>query len=200
MGHNHTDCCCGYHSKDQTAITKKRLFSLGFVIILTLLTKPFMSDQLIKRADAYYCSGLYDDAVRQYKKAILLNKANSDIWVSLGNSFKAKKEVKKAITALREAVILAPEDRAANFYLGMALATSKDYNSAVTYFEKVRSLGAEPKEQLLSGGFSYYRSSLRMLAICFEKLRECEKAATIREEFKRAYHGDSSMCEKKRLH
>jgi tetratricopeptide (TPR) repeat protein len=196
MNHNHTDCCCGHHNKDQTAITKKRLFSLGFVLVLTLLIKPFMADQLIKRADAYYCSGLYDDAIRQYKKAILLSKADSDIWVSLGNSFEAKKEVNKAIAAFREAVKAAPEDRAANFYLGMALATSKDYHSALAYFEKVRIFGAEPKEQLLSGGFSYYRSSLRMLAVCFEKLREFEKAAEVREELKRLYHGDALAHEK----
>jgi tetratricopeptide (TPR) repeat protein len=196
MGHNHTDCCCGYHSKDQTAITKKRLFSLGFVLILTLLIKPFMADQLIKRADAYYCSGLYDDAIRQYKKAILLSKADSDIWVSLGNSFEAKKEVNKAIAAFREAVKVVPEDRAANFYLGMALATSKNYNAAVAYFEKVRILGDEPKEQLLSGGFSYYKSSLKMLAVCFEKLQEFEKAAEVREDLKQAYR-DNTLAHKK---
>jgi tetratricopeptide (TPR) repeat protein len=184
MEHNHTSCCCDHHSKDQTGITKKWLFSLGFVLVLTLLIKPFIADQLIKRADAYYVSGFYDDAIRQYKKVILLSKADSDIWINLGDCFKAKSELGEAIAAFREAVKVSPEDRAANFNLGMALAKSKDYNSAIVYFEKVRSLGAESKEQLLLYGISYYRSSLKMLAICFEKLQQFEKAATAREELK----------------
>ena len=102
----------------------------------------------------------------------------------MGNSFKAKREVNRAIAAFREAVKAAPEDRAANFNLGMALVMSKDYNSAVVYFEQVRSLGAEPKEQLVNGSFSYYKSSLKMLAVCFEKLQEFEKAAAVSEELK----------------
>jgi tetratricopeptide (TPR) repeat protein len=150
-----------------------------------------MANQLIQRADAYYCFGLYDDAIRQYKKALLLNRADSDIWVSLGNSFEAKKEINNAIAAFREAVKIAPEDRAANFNLGMAFVISKDYSSAVLYFEKVRSLGAEPKEQLLGGGFSYYRSSLKMLAVCLEKLQESEKAAAVQEEFERVCSNDT---------
>jgi len=198
MDRNHISCCCSHHGKDQTRITQRWLFSLGFVLVFTLLIKPFMADQLIKRADAYYSSGFYDDAIRQYKKVILLNKTDSDAWISLGDSFKAKREVGKAIAAFREAVKAAPEDRAANFKLGMALAMSKDkdYDSAVVYFEKVRSLGAEPKEQLLVGGFSYYRSSLNMLAICLEKLQEFEKATKVWEEFERACRGDTSACEK----
>jgi tetratricopeptide (TPR) repeat protein len=148
-----------------------------------------MTNQLIQRADAYYCFGLCDDAIRQYKKALLLNRADSNIWVSLGNSFKAEGEADKATAAFREAVKIAPEDRAANFNLGMAFVLNKDYKSAVAYFEKVRSLGAEPEEQLSGGGFSYYRSSLKMLAVCFEKLQEFEKATSVREEF-------TSACKK----
>jgi tetratricopeptide (TPR) repeat protein len=155
-----------------------------------------MADHLIKRADAYYSFGFYDDAIRQYKKAVLLNRADSDAWISLGNSFKAKKEVNKAIAAFREAVKVSPEDKAANFNLGMALAMSRDYNSAIVYFEKVRSFGAESKEQRLFDGFSYYRSSLKMLAICFEKLQQFEKAATLRDELKRASSGNDSACGK----
>jgi uncharacterized protein HemY len=146
-----------------------------------------MANQLIQRADAYYCFGLYDDAIRQYKKALLLNRADSDIWVSLGNSFEAKREINKAIAAFKEAVKIAPEDRAANFNLGMAFVISKDYSSAIVYFEKVRSLGAESNGQLLGGGFSYFRSSLKMLVTCHEKLQEFEKAAAVQEEFERVY-------------
>ncbi|MFZ0034520.1 MAG: tetratricopeptide repeat protein [Sedimentisphaerales bacterium] len=196
MDHNHTNCCCNHYSKDQTRIARKRIFSLGFVLVIVLLIKPFMADQLIKRADAYYTFGFYDDAIRQYKKAILLSKADSDIWINLGDCFKAKSEVGEAIAAFREAVNVAPEDRAANFNLGMALAMSKNYNSAVAYFEKVRSFGAESKEQRVFDGFSYYRSSLKMLAICLEKLHEFEKEAIVREEFKLACRGDTLACEK----
>ncbi len=196
MDPNHTNHCCSYDSKNQTGIAKKRLFSIGFVFILILLIKPFMAEQLINRADAYYTFGLYDDAIRQYKKAILLNKVDSDIWIGLGNSFKAKKDIDKAIAAFREAVKAAPEDRATNFYLGMILATNKEYDSAVRHFEKVRNLGAETKEQLIAIGFSYYKSSLRMLAVCFDKLQEPEKAATIRQELKRALRADSVECKK----
>lgn len=196
MDHNHTNFCCNHYSKDPTGIARKRLFSLGFVLVLTLLIKPFMADQLIKRADAYYAFGFYDDAIRQYKKGILLNNADSGIWINLGDCFKAKSELGEAIAAFREAVKASPEDRAANFNLGMALAKSKDYNSAIVYFEKVRSFGAESKEQLSLYGFSYYRSSLKMLAICFEKLQQFEKAATLRDELKRASSGNGSACGK----
>ncbi len=184
MDHNHTNCCCDNHDKNQTVIGRKRLFSLGFIIALTLIIKPFMADQLIKRADAYYSFGFYDDAIRQYKKAILFSKADSDVWISLGNSFKAKEEINKAKAAFQEAVKIAPGDRAANFNMGMALAMNKDYKSAIVYFEKVRCLGVEPKEQPILGSLSHYRMSLKMLAICLEKIQEFEKAAIIREELR----------------
>jgi tetratricopeptide (TPR) repeat protein len=190
MNHNHTNCGCNSHIKDPTGITRKRIFSLSFVLVLTLLIKPFMADQLIKRADAYYAFDLYDDAIRQYKKGILLGDVSSGTWINLGDCFKEKSELSKAIAAFREAVKVAPEDRAANFYLGMALAKGEDYNSAIVYFEKVRSFGAESKEQLALYGVSYYRSSLMMLAICFEKLRQFERAATIREELERLRCGE----------
>ena len=141
-----------------------------------------MADQLIRRADAYYCNGLYEDAVRQYEKAILLDESESYVWVSLGNSLQAKNEISRAIAAYKKAVEIAPEDRSANYNLGAAFAISKDYNSAVIYFEKVRSLGPESKEELLGGGFSYYRSSLDALVICLEKIGESERAAVIRME------------------
>jgi tetratricopeptide (TPR) repeat protein len=190
MNHNHTNCGCNSHSKDPTEIARKRIFSLGFVLVLTLLIKPFMADQLIKRADAYYSFDLYDDAIRQYKKGILLSNVSSGTWINLGDCFKEKSELSKAIAAFREAVKVAPEDRAANFYLGMALAKSKDYNSAIVYFEKVRSFGAESKELLSSYGCSYYRSSLMMLAICFEKLQQFERAAMIRKELEQPHRDE----------
>ncbi|MBN1392971.1 MAG: tetratricopeptide repeat protein [Sedimentisphaerales bacterium] len=196
MDHNHTNCCCSSHSKEQTGIARERLYSTVFVIVLIFLTKPFIADQLIKRADAYYCFGLYDDAIRQYQKVLFLNRADSDIWVSLGHSFVAKREINKAIAAFRKAVKIAPEDRAANFNLGMAFVISKDYNSAVAYFEKVRKLGAESEEQLLGGGLSHYKASLKMLVTCLEKLQQFEKAAEVRRELKQAYSGNTLAREK----
>jgi hypothetical protein len=91
---------------------------------------------------------------------------------------------------------MAPEDRAANFNLGMVFAIKKDYKSAVVYFEKVRSLGAEPREQLLGSGFSCYSSSLKMLAICLEKLHEFEKAAIVQEELEQACRSETLALKK----
>ena len=189
MEHN-KNCCCRHHSESRTKTAGKWVFSVGFVFVLVILTKPFMADQLIRRADAYYCNGLYEDAVRQYEKAILLDESESFVWVSLGNSLQAKNEIGKAIAAYKKSVELAPEDRAANYNLGAAFAISKDYRSAVMYLEKVRTLGPESKEELLGGGFSYYRASLDALAMCFEKLEEFGKSAVIRKELSQLRRGE----------
>jgi hypothetical protein len=61
----------------------------------------------------------------------------------------------------------------------MVLALQKRYNGAITNFEYIRSLGPETPRQLESDPFSYYRSSLEMLALCYERTNEPKKMKAV---------------------
>ena len=137
MKHNHTEtCCCHEHHHGRIKLRAKWSFSLVFVLAAVFLIKPFIVNRIINSAEAYTAYGLYEDAVRQYHKSLFIDSKNSDIWNSLGNSYKNLGIESDAVYAYRNAIEIDPGNRAALFNLGMISMLRKDYLNAMPYFEK----------------------------------------------------------------
>ncbi|MBN1787853.1 MAG: tetratricopeptide repeat protein [Sedimentisphaerales bacterium] len=141
-------------------------FSLVFVFTIIFLIKPLLVNQLVKRAEAYTAYNFHEDAVRQYQKAVLIDRKNSNIWNSLGNSYKNLGTLPDAIDAYNIAIETNPVNRAALFNLGMIFMLKKDYAHAMPYFEKVAALGPEDAEYKKLYQFSHHKLSMEMLDLC----------------------------------
>ncbi|MDD5679637.1 MAG: tetratricopeptide repeat protein [Candidatus Omnitrophica bacterium] len=159
--------CC--HSHESAINPAKRLaFSIIFVILALFILKPFLFSQVFKRGCAYVVYPLYDDAIRQYKKAVFLNKQSDDAWDWLGYSYKGKGDIKKAIETYKDAIKINPNNEKARFGLGMIYAMNKNFNEAAGHFKYIAAMGKENEAAL--DLISYHRSSCEMLITCFEHL------------------------------
>lgn len=77
-----------------------------------------------------------DKAVKYYRKTIELDKRHADAYARLGNILFRAKHHAEARTALEMAVKMQPNNATACFYLGKIYKDSKDFQTAIQYFEK----------------------------------------------------------------
>ncbi|MGA2775297.1 MAG: tetratricopeptide repeat protein [Candidatus Omnitrophota bacterium] len=129
---------------------------------------------------------LFNDAIRSYEKAVFIDKKNVMAWDMLGYGYKSNGNLEKSIYAYHQAIKADPKDKSANFSLGVILASEKKYKEAIPYFEQIRAFG--PQERGLAIDIvSYHKSSLKLLASCYEALKEFNKRDSALEELRRYY-------------
>jgi tetratricopeptide (TPR) repeat protein len=184
------------HNRCHRKLTARRSFSVIFVIVAIIILKPLMVNQLLSRADAYSAFGLYHDSVRQCKKVLLFDKDNREAWNKLGCSYKSKGDINNSIETFERAVEIDQRNRVALFELGMIYALKKNYSKAIQYFEQVRKLGPETPEQRTEDMFSYHKSSLDMLAVSYERLKDYDKAIIMLKELK-GFYPDYTKADKR---
>lgn len=161
--------CCHSHENVVFVNPAKRLaFSIIFIFLALVVLKPFLFSQIFKRGCAYVAYPLYDDAIRQYKKCVFLNKNSDDAWDWLGYAYKGRGDVKKAIETYKDAIKINPDNKKAHFSLGMIYATNKNFNEAAGHFKYIAAMGKE--NEITLDLISYHRSSCEMLITCFERL------------------------------
>jgi len=135
---------------------------------------------------------LFNDAIRSYEKAVLIEKKNTMAWNMLGYGYKSNGDLGKSIYAYQQAIKANPKDKSANFSLGVILASEKKYKEAVPYFEQVKALGPDNGSQAVDI-VSYHKSSLRLLVTCYDALKEFDKKNNAVEELHRYYPEDGSI-------
>lgn len=188
MKHKHTEtCCCHEHHHDRIKLKVKWSFSLVFVFTAVFLIKPFIVNRIISSAQAYTAYSLHEDAVRQYHKALFIDSKNSDIWNSLGDSYKSLGTESDAVAAYRSAIETDPGNRKALFNLGMISMLRKDYQSAMPYFEKIIKLGPEDADYLVVNIFSQHKASMEMLALCYQRLGNDAEAKNLLRQLLQIY-------------
>ncbi|MFA6320506.1 MAG: tetratricopeptide repeat protein [Candidatus Omnitrophota bacterium] len=170
MTEKNPHCACGHmHDHVPLISLKKKWFLSAIFIFLSLVAlKPFLFTQIFNRACAYVAYPLYDDAIRQYKKCVFLNKNSDDAWDWLGYAYKGRGDVMEAIETYEDAIRINPDNRKARFSLGMIYVMNKDFNAAVKHFNYIVAMGKENEVTLSL--ISYHRSSCEMLITCFERL------------------------------
>ena len=167
-------CSCGHSHEGEASIrpAKKLKFSIIFIILALFVLKPFLYAQVFKRGCAYLACPLYDDAIRQYKKALFLNRQSDDAWDWLGYAYKSKGDVRKAIGVYEEAIKVNPNNIKAHFGLGMIYLMNKNFDTAAGHFRYIIAMGKEKETSSPLDIISYHHSACNMLIACYEKMGE----------------------------
>jgi tetratricopeptide (TPR) repeat protein len=170
--------------------------SMLFVLVVLFALKPLIVRNLLARAEAYTSYGLYNNAARECKKAIFLDGDNMLAWNTLGSSYKNQDDVDNAVNTYLNAININPANKNAHFKVAMIFALEQNYNRAIPHFERVRSLGPESLAVFAADPFSYYRSSLEMLSLCYERTGKSGKQQIILEELARTYSNYKKAADK----
>jgi tetratricopeptide (TPR) repeat protein len=78
-----------------------------------------------------------EEKVQHYREASRLNPNYAQAWLELGKTYYAQRNYEPAIAALNQIPQNSPEDREANFYLGLSAYAHGDYARSETAFEFV---------------------------------------------------------------
>ena len=184
--HDHCSCSHLYDHNRRPRLALRWSLSLTFVALSFIVMRPFIVKQLVSRASSYMTCELFSDAIRSYKKAVFIDKRNVMAWDMLGYGYKSNGDLEKSIYAYQEALKTDPKDKNANFSLGVILASEKKYKEAIPYLEQIRAFG--PQERGLEIDIvSYHKSSLKLLASCYEALKEFNKRNSALEDLRRYY-------------
>ena len=172
----HDSCSCSqlHAHNGQPRIALRWLLSITFIALAFIIMRPFIAKQLLSRASSYMTCELFNDAIRSYEKAVFIDKNNVMAWDTLGYGYKSNGNMEKSIYAYQQAIKADPKDKSANFSLGVILASEKKYKEAVPYFERIIAFGPDENEQAIDI-VSYHKSSLKLLASCYEALKEFKK-------------------------
>jgi tetratricopeptide (TPR) repeat protein len=171
--------------------------SLIFVLLALFALKPLIVNRIVARAEAYSSFGLYNNAVRESKKALLLDGTKTSAWNALGSAYKSKGDVDNSVNTYLNAVNVDPANKIAHFRVAMIFSLAQNYNRAIPHFEYIRFLGPELSGKIKTEAFSFYRSSLEMLALCYERTGRPDKLQKVLEELARTYPDYKKNVERK---
>ena len=163
--------------------------SILFVLVALFALKPIIIDRLISRAEAYSSNSMFNNAERECQKAIFLDGGNARAWNLLGNAYKSRGDTTNAINTYLNAINANPANKVAHFRVAMIFALEKNYRRAIPHFELIRILGPESPAALACDSFSYYRASLEMLSLCYERTDKLDKLQDILKDLARTYTG-----------
>jgi tetratricopeptide (TPR) repeat protein len=165
--------------------------SILFVLVALFALKPIIVDRLISRAEAYSSNRMFNNAERECQKVIFLDGDNARAWNILGGAYKSQGDIQNAVNTYLNAININPANKVAHFRVAMIFALEKDYHRAIPHFELIRILGPESPAALACDSFSYYRASLEMLSLCYEKTDKPDKIQDILKDLARTFPGCS---------
>ena len=172
---------------NRTERLKYYVISFIFICTIVLLLRPFIVSQLIKRAEGYIGFNMYKDAVREYKKALILDNDNVRAMNWMGYAYRGMGETEKAIGIYKSAIKVDPQNIIAYSELGTIYARREDFKLSKEYLLKAVSVTEEQSKEV-DEDFHFYRSgSLTMLSLCHEKLGEIEDAIEINKRILKYY-------------
>ncbi len=165
----------------------KGSYSVIFIVLGLVALRPIMVDQMIGRADAYSAYGMQEDSKRQCNKALLLDNDNSEAWCRMARIHIAQGNRDMAYGAYLNATQADAANKPAHYELGMMYVQDHRYKEAIPYLDQVRKLGPDKLATIQRGGFPYHKTSLDMLALCYEKAGNIAKAEFTLEELRVFY-------------
>jgi len=161
--------------------------SILFVLVALFALKPIIVDRLISRAETYSSNSMFNNAERECQKAIFLEGDNARAWNILGGAYKSQGDIRNAVNTYLNAINANPANKVAHFRVAMIFALEKNYRRAIPHFELIRILGPESPASFACDSFSYYRASLEMLSLCYEKTDKPDKIQDILKDFARTF-------------
>jgi tetratricopeptide (TPR) repeat protein len=161
--------------------------SIVFVMLALFVLKPVIINRLISRAEAYSSSSMFNNVERECQKVIFLDGSNARAWNLLGGAYKSRGDTLNAVNTYLNAINVNPANKVAHFRVAMIFALEKDYSRAIPHFELIRILGPESPASFACDPFSYYRASLEMLSLCYEKTGKPDKIQDIIKDLARTH-------------
>ncbi len=161
--------------------------SIIFIMVALFSLKPVIIDRLISRAEAYSSNNMFNNVERECQKVIFLDAGNVRAWNLLGGAYKNQGDMRNAIDTYLNAINANPANKVAHFKVAMIFALENDYHRAIPHFELIRILGPELPEAFAFDSFSYYRASLEMLLLCYERTGKPDKIQDIVKDLASTY-------------
>jgi tetratricopeptide (TPR) repeat protein len=160
----------------------KGCYSLIIIIVVLILLRPVMVNQMVSLAGAYSGVGLLDESMRQCDKALLLDGQNSEAWRQSAQIHLARGNRDMAYAAYQEAVQANPSDRVARVELAAMYIEDDRHQLAIPYLEQVRKLGPDNSAGYGRPPISCHRAALEMLIRCYEKEGDAGKLEMVLKE------------------
>jgi len=130
------------------------------------------------RGDQYFSKGRTREAIRAYRKGLLIDPRNAELHDSLGWLYRRRNLKDKAIAEYRKAIELKIDDPQTYFELGMLLFQKGDYGGAISHFQGAAERDPQDK------------TSYMMLAKSYERLGQIQKAISAWEKYLKSYPSD----------
>jgi tetratricopeptide (TPR) repeat protein len=140
---------------------------------------------------------MYDEAIRQYKKAVFFDKKNSNIYAFLADAYRNKNDTVQAKLMYQKAIKLNPKNKLALLDLGIMYYLEENYKAAIEYCNSIIELGPEDQKEIAFNLISFHRSALSMLAACYKSLNHIVEEKMALQKLLRFYPDDQDA--KKRL-
>ncbi len=182
IGSRRKTCPNGYRE-----LAAKGSYSVIFIVLALFILRPVMVNHMISRADAYSAYGMLQECRRECNKALLLDNDNSEAWCRMARLYRTEGDLDMAYGAYLNAAQADATNKPAHFELGMLYVQDHLYKEAIPYFDQVRKLGPDKPQIIQRGGFPYHKSSLDILAMCYEKAGDIAKAEFTLEEIRVFY-------------
>jgi tetratricopeptide (TPR) repeat protein len=135
--------------------------------------KKFISDEYMHQGDAFYEFKQYDDAIRYYSKAILLDPNNAEAYNNLGVISYKKVEYDNAIEYYNKAVSINSNSSEVFANLGLGYAQKGKFSKALENYNKALKINPKCEDAYLGCGIVYAKKGELNEAIkCFNKVLE----------------------------
>ena len=136
----------------------------------------------IAKGDDFYKAKKYDESLKNYKDALVLNPSDEVTLLKIGNVYKLKNDEKNAIDFYKKSIFVNPEYADGWFNLGLVYANENDVSESKKCFQKAISIDKEY-------AYAYYA-----LAVAYEKEKNNADAIKNYELFLK-YNKDQSAVE-----
>ena len=150
---------------------KRFLITIIVIIVVLFLLRKLVAIQLYNRGFSYMNYSLYDDAIREYEKALLFNPRFDKAYNWLGYSYWQKGDNEKALAIYTKAGLVNPQNRTAFFDKGMVYVRKREYVEALPCFEQAAAI--EPQSE---NDRNEFIQSLHWVSICQRELGQIEQA------------------------
>jgi Flp pilus assembly protein TadD len=147
---------------DTSPVALEGMFS---ALATTLDQRTSLSTSALNRGASLLQEQRYDDAIKEFKRAVGLNPESIDAYIIMGRTYSLIGQSTDAIAAFERAVKVAPTSKEARTYLAGALVGAQRYGEAEVQYKEVIKLDASAVAP---------RSSLGSLYLLMERYAEAE--------------------------
>ena len=133
-----------------TTINRNKIWANNFVLWEeTVKNSPDSSRAYNNRGNAYGKKGQYDQAIKDFNRAIELKPDYVEAYINRGNAYNEEGEYEQAIKDYSKAIELEPDAADAYYNLGVAYYKKGQYERAKEDFQRACELGYTPACNLL---------------------------------------------------